>query len=136
MARCAACTAYGFACISEVVDLRVFANGRGLSECDGSDPYVRLASKRIVILTAFEALAHSAEVFDERTPIDAEMGGVHTREERVRAPIRFEVGIDEFAGRVVQLIFVGVDEIRVGSHVEQECNFEERIRRQDVVVIQ
>jgi hypothetical protein len=64
------------------------------------------------------------------------MRRVHPREKRVGTPVGLEVRIDELSGRVVELILVGVDEIGIGMDVEQQRRFEERIRSQEVVVIE
>ncbi len=90
---------------------------------------------RSVRRSTVELRPQPADRFHERAPVDAEVAGVHAREKRIGVPVRLEERVGPLAV-VVDLVFVGVEHVDVGHTIGGERALEERVRRQEIVVIE
>ncbi len=90
---------------------------------------------QVVVLTALETFAETADRVEDRAPVHAQMRGVHSRQERVGRPVRLEERLRP-PSLIIDLVLVGVDHVGVRVLVEQQRVLEERVRCEHVVVIQ
>src|SRR5215217_6752426 len=97
---------------------------------DVPDPVGALcgAQNQIIVLVTVEAFAESADLFKEAPPVNAQAGDVVVGQKKIRRPVRFEAGTGPVPF-LVYLVFVGVDEVRLGMLLQNLYHLEESIRR-------
>src|SRR4051812_41417237 len=92
------------------------------------------AQEQIVILRAIELRAEAADLVDQRAPDGREVAKVIVGKKEVGRPVRLKK-------RRVQavlgyLVFVGIDQVGVGTCLQQFYALEDRVGLYEIVVIQ
>ncbi len=90
---------------------------------------------QVVVLSALITTAESADVLEQRPAHHHQMARVHAREEVIGRPVRFEIRIASRPGEI-ELVLVGVDQVRRGFVVEEPGHVKECVGRQLVVMIE
>ena len=93
------------------------------------------AQRQVVILRAVEPRPKSTDGAHARGPISGKMCDQVVRQEEIRVPIRLEVGIAAQAVRI-DLVLVGVEQLRFGMGSYLLGNVEQRVRGELVIVIE
>ncbi len=91
--------------------------------------------RQIVILRAAEFRAKAAYFVEEVLADHQQMQQVHHRQQMIGRPVRLAEMVDKFAA-VVELVFVGVEEIDFGIYVDGLRHFVEGFRRELIVVVE
>src|SRR5437763_16242940 len=103
---------------------------------DVIDPFPAFdySQKKIVVLRAVELRAESTNFVHQLAPNDGEVAKIIAGEKIIRRPIRFEDGrVETFFG---QLVFVGIDQVRLAMFLEPSHVLKNRVRLEQIVVIQ
>ncbi len=91
--------------------------------------------RQIVILRAAEFRAKAAYFVEEVLADHQQMQQVHHRQEMVGRPVRLAEVVDKFAA-VVELVFVGVEEVDFRIELDGFRHFVERFGRKLIVVVE
>ena len=129
----------------EAVRLRLGRQGRRIRRGapviqhprDMTDPSRPLggAEHEVVVLRSVEPLPYAAERFEQAAANDEKMGGIHVRQQQYRRPVRLE--LRRVAAPVhVDLVVVAVDDVGVGMIRGVDRDFGERVRAQEIVVVE
>ena len=70
------------------------------------------AQNQVVVLRAFEAEAESAHTSCQLSSVNAQMGDVVLRGEKVGVPVRLEIGIAT-AAPFIEFVFVAIEELQL-----------------------
>ena len=114
---------------------RASANGRARAEYDGSCWCARSNARRDRSLGCRKTPRASHPAPRPARAGRPQVTGVHAREERVGRPVGFEVRLAVQA-RLVDLVLVGIEHVDVGKAIDRKRDLEERIGREDIVVIE
>jgi hypothetical protein len=95
----------------------------------------RQPQHQLVVLHAVERRIEAADAFDEAPPHDEQVPDVHHAAEELRGPVGLEERMAEPAA-AVDLVLVGVDDIRVRLLVQHADALEQRVVVELVVVVE
>ncbi len=96
---------------------------------------LRGAEHQVVILRPIESFTNAVDGFEQAAANDEKMAGIHVGQQQYRRPVRLELR-PVAAPTHVDLVIVAVDDVVAGMIGGVDRDFGERIRAQEIVVIE
>jgi hypothetical protein len=85
------------------------------------------AKSEVIVLGSVKSPAKATDLLQQPPSINAKVAEVHPRQKMFGRPIRLEMRANTASLRI-QLVFVTVDDVSIGSGLQEIGNLKERIR--------